>query len=251
MEDKKKDILDDKDIENEESSDINTIEKESVTREINLDELYDGAINNTVVIDPITKDEVLLETKKSNGKILGIIFAILVLLLLYFVNNKMNINNDEPNVAPVSTTTTTIKEEYKTGSLDCTYSSSSSSETQNATFTALYENDKILSSEFNFNVVLLTDTASENVLELKGEYENFFINNSSVSGGNVSFEKDDKGFNFKFKIDYDKFSFEKISYEDGKTKLYALPSSNDTLESVKLVYTNKGYECSIISDSNK
>ena len=29
-----------------------------VTREINLDDLYDGAVNNTVVIDPITNNEI-------------------------------------------------------------------------------------------------------------------------------------------------------------------------------------------------
>ena len=43
-------------------------EPENVTREINLDELYDGAINSTVVIDPITNDEVLLRQKKGNFK---------------------------------------------------------------------------------------------------------------------------------------------------------------------------------------
>ncbi len=29
---------------------------ENVTREINLDDLYDGSVNNTVVIDPITNN---------------------------------------------------------------------------------------------------------------------------------------------------------------------------------------------------
>lgn len=36
---------------------------ENVTREINLDDLYDGAVNNTVVIDPITNNEILLADK--------------------------------------------------------------------------------------------------------------------------------------------------------------------------------------------
>ena len=40
----KKDINEDSNIEN------------NVTREINLDELYDGAINNTVIIDPVSKE---------------------------------------------------------------------------------------------------------------------------------------------------------------------------------------------------
>ena len=37
-----------------------------VTREINLDDLYDGAVNNTVVIDPITNNEILMRSKKPN-----------------------------------------------------------------------------------------------------------------------------------------------------------------------------------------
>ena len=64
-------------------------EPEYVTREINLDDLYDGAINNTVVIDPITKDEVLMtKDRRPNYAIIGIIIAILALLILYWVNNK-------------------------------------------------------------------------------------------------------------------------------------------------------------------
>lgn len=38
-------------------------EPNNITREINLDELYDGAVNNTVVIDPVTNDEVFLPSK--------------------------------------------------------------------------------------------------------------------------------------------------------------------------------------------
>ena len=79
MEDKNNDIK-----QEELDSEKEIMEPENVTREINLDELYDGAINNTVVIDPITKDEILVETKKSNRKIIGILFAVFILLILYF-----------------------------------------------------------------------------------------------------------------------------------------------------------------------
>ena len=50
----------------------------NVTREINLDELYDGAINNTVVIDPVTNDEVLMTSKKTNYTFIGVLLSILV-----------------------------------------------------------------------------------------------------------------------------------------------------------------------------
>ena len=59
---------------------------ENVTREINLDDLYDGAVNNTVVIDPITNNEILLADKKHNYTIVGIIVAVIILLVLYYVN---------------------------------------------------------------------------------------------------------------------------------------------------------------------
>lgn len=235
---------------NIEKKDINSsvTEPESVTREINLDDLYDGAINNTVVIDPITKDEVLLEPKNGSGKVLGIFLAILILLVLYFVNNKMDIQSKEGNVAPATTTTTTSNTNYNIGSLTCTYTSSSSSDNQKATYILKYENNKILNSSFNYDVVLTTDTVSDSVLELMKEYEDSYINNSTLSSGKVSFEKNDKGFMYSSIVDYASFNFDEFSYEEGKTKLYAKPNASDTVENIKEIYTNKGYNCIISND---
>lgn len=236
---------------NIEKNDINSsvMEPESVTREINLDELYDGAINNTVVIDPITKDEVLIEPKKANGKVFGIFVAILVLLVLYFVNNKMDFENNGGNVAPATTTTTTTTNaQHSIETLTCTYTSTSSSDNQKATYIIKYDNNKILNSSFNYDVVTISETVSESVLELMSEYENSYINNSALTGGNVNFEKNDKGFMYSSTIDYTSVNFDEFLYEEGKTKLYAKPNAIDTMESVKEIYTNKGYSCIVSSD---
>ena len=108
MEDKNNDIK-----QEELDSEREIMEPENVTREINLDELYDGAINNTVVIDPITKDEILVETKKSNRKIIGILFAVFILLILYFVNNKLDVNKKNATVEPNTSTTPVITTKKK------------------------------------------------------------------------------------------------------------------------------------------
>ena len=214
---------------------------ETVTREINLDELYDGAVNNTVIIDPITKNEVLLKPKSSGGKILGIIFLLLVLLLLYFVTNKLSLNNKKANVKPnVTTTTTTTAPIIKKGTLVCTYSSESSSEKQNATYTVNYENDMVIDSEFSYVVNLLAET-SEIYNDLQKQYETFFINNASITG--VTFTKEEKSFDFNFKVKYNEADFSKYTMTDGQMILYAIPSSSDTLTSVQETYTKKGYSC--------
>lgn len=70
-------------------------EPDNITREINLDELYDGAINNTVVIDPVTHDEVLMASRKPNYTFLGVLLSILILLIFYYISNKTEIGKEK------------------------------------------------------------------------------------------------------------------------------------------------------------
>ena len=89
-----------------------------------------------------------------------------------------------------------------------------------------------------------------NGIELEGigkETYEFYINNVSVTGNNVSFEKNDKGFTFTVKSDYSVLKFEDIKLVDGKTVLYVKPDSKDTVDSVKEAYINKGFTCNIIN----
>lgn len=226
-------------------------EPENVTREINLDELYDGAINSTVVIDPITNDEVLLRQKKGNFKYVIIILIILIFLMLYYINNKMSIGitaqdkRDKTTSKKAVTTTTTIKN--MKGTLSCTYSSKSDTDNQTLTYTANYENNKIIDSNFDYVVVSSGENVSDVIKNLMDQYEEFYINNVSVTGNNVSFEKNDKGFTFTVKSDYSVLKFEDIKLVDGKTVLYVKPDSKDTVDSVKEAYINKGFTCNIIN----
>ncbi len=227
-------------------------EPENITREINLDELYDGVINNTVVIDPLTKDEVLLKQKKSNFKIILVIIIIAILLLLYYVNNKMekNLTIKDNNKTTNNKVISTTKINNLKGSLNCTYSSKSDSDSQNVSFIANYENNKILDSTFDYVVISLSESASDVVKNLIEQYEEFYINNASVSGNNISFEKNDKGFTFDVKTDYSVSLFNSISIIEGKTVLYAKPIIDDTADNLKSTYENKGFTCNLVESKD-
>lgn len=227
-------------------------EPESVTREINLDELYDGAINSTVVIDPVTNDEILLRQKKSNVKYFIIILLILMFLILYFINNKMGVlvtAEDKKTTTKKIITTTTVKN--MKGVLNCTYSSKSDTDNQTLKFTANYENNKIIDSIFDYAVVTSSDTVSDVIKNLMDQYEEFYINNASVTGNVVSFEKNNKGFTFNVKSDYSTLKFEDIKLNDGKTVLYVKPNNNDTVDNIKEAYINKGFTCNILDQGGE
>lgn len=242
---------DEKKLENESLSEkeVSVEEPDNITREINLDELYDGAVNNTVVIDPVTNDEVLLPSKKPNYTLLGIILAIIVLLVLYYVNNKTDIGGTTKDVEPKTTTTKKVDSyDNKTGTLTCTYNSKSDAETQTVTFVANYENNVLKNSNFNYVVVSNLETTSAVIEDLKNQYENFYINNASVVGSNVTFEKNDNGFTFNSETDYESFDFDKLSVIDGQTILYVKPQKNDTYESLQEAYIAKGFSCTVTND---
>lgn len=228
-------------------------EPEYVTREINLDDLYDGAINNTVVIDPVTNNEVLLQNKKPNYTIIGVIVAIIILLVLYYVNNKTDLGRTTKDVEPKTTVSTKKNNviDVKNGTLTCNYSSKGEAESQTATFVANYENSVITTTNFNFVVITNTDTESAVVSDLKNQYENFFINNASVKGNNISFEKTDKGFTFNVETDYVNSDFNGITINDGQTVLFVKSEKEDTIDSLKEAYTNKGYSCAITNNNDK
>lgn len=235
-------------INKEDSKEIS--EPNNITREINLDELYDGAINNTVVIDPITNDEVLLQNKKPNYTLLGVALAIIILLLLYYINNKTNLGKTTKNVVPKTTLSTVLKTEKtadKTGTLTCNYNSKSDAETQTISFIANYMNNTLVSSKFDYVVISNLETTTDIIEDLKEQYETFYINNASVIGNKVTFEKNEKGFTFGVETDYKNVEYDKIIIEEGKTILYVKPSNMDTYESLLNLYEQKGFSCSLSS----
>ena len=225
---------------------------ENVTREINLDDLYDGAVNNTVVIDPITNNEILLADKKHNYTIVGIIVAVIILLVLYYVNNKSDLGRTTKDVEPKVTTKVIEETEDNTkGTLTCNYEAKSDAESQTVTYTANYEKNMVSKSEFNFVAQLLTDNESAVVSDLKTQYENFFINNAAAVGNRVTFDKNSKGFTFNVETNYKKQGFDGLTLNDNQTILFVKPQTTDTIDSLKDAYTNKGFKCSITNNNEE
>ncbi len=224
-----------------------------VTREINLDDLYDGAVNNTVVIDPVTNNEVLLSSKRPNYTILGIIIAIGILLVLYYINNKSDLGRTTKDVEPKTTTVAKQPQNdtLENGTLTCTYSSKSDAESQNVTYTADYEDGLVIKSNFNYVVVSNTDNKSAVVEDLKTQYEDFFINNVSVNGNDVSYEKNSKGFTFNVETNYKRDGFDGLVINDNQTILFVKPSVSDTVEILKEKYEDKGFTCSLNNKQNE
>lgn len=223
-----------------------------VTREINLDDLYDGAVNNTIVIDPITNNEILMRNKKPNFTILGIIIAIAILLVLYYVNNKSDFARTTKNVEPKTTTTVPVsKKENNTGTLTCTYQSKSDAESQNVTYVLNYENSKPVNSNFNYIVMSNTDNQSAVVEDLKTQYETFFINNASANGNNVNYVKTEKGFTFNIETNYQRDGYDGLTLLENQTILFVKPSLEDTIEGIQKQYTDKGFNCSLTGNSKE
>ncbi len=223
-----------------------------VTREINLDDLYDGAVNNTVVIDPITNNEILMRSKKPNFTILGIIIAIVILLVLYYVNNKSDFGRTTKNVEPKTTTTIPVsRKEDNSGTLTCTYQSKSDAESQNVTYVLNYENSNLVNSNFNYIVMSNTDNQSAIVEDLKTQYEAFFINNASANGNSVDYVKTEKGFTFNVETNYQREGYNELTTLENQTILFVKPSLNDTFESIRKEYTDKGFNCSLTGNNNE
>ena len=236
---------------NEENKVTSELNENDLTREINLDELYDGAINNTVVIDPVTNNEVLLENKKPNYALIGAVFAVLSLLVLYYVNNKTNLTKETPEVMPNTTTTapiiSTTQKQKETGSLNCKYDLKSDSETSSVTYVLNYEEDLLVDSTFTYTITSNTDTSTATIDDLKNQYETLYINNGASLNNKFTFEKEDKGFTFAAVTNYKNTDFSDVIIEEGKNILYVKPSKEDTYTSLKEKYEQHGFTCSLTS----
>ena len=216
-----------------------------ITRNINLDDLYDGAVNNTILLDPVTKDEVLISNRKSNNMILGIFLAIIILLGLYYVYNKSDLFTSDKPVTSKPTTTAPVVVNNDSGKLICSYQSKSDNETEEATYTFNYQNNKIYKSRFVYSVVILSDEKSVVEQDLEKQYEDLYTKNSSLKGFNVRFSKSSRGFSFYATTNYNYVNFEQITQEENKAVLFIKPTKDDTIESIKETYDKKGYSCTV------
>ena len=227
-------------------------DEKDVTKEINLDELYDGTVNNTVIIDPISNEEVLVTKKKSNKFLIIVSIFILMALVLYFIIHKTPFSKLNTDVKPDAEKTTTINEnnDDKNGSLICTYNSNGDSQNETIKYVATFENDVVINSNFNYNVMSNNDTLTDSLKDLISQYETFYITNSKLDGVSSTFNKNDNGFTFDFNLNYSKTYFDSLIFEDDKLLLFVKPSKSDTKFSLKDAYEQKGYNCVITNITN-
>lgn len=219
-------------------------EADDVTRKIDLNELYDGAVNNTVVIDPITNDEILLPKKKPNYTFIGVLAAIAILLILYYINNKSDLTRADQEVVPKKTTTINTSYEKKNGKISCSYQSKSDSETQEAKYVFEFVNNKLTTADFNYSLVVISTEASAVALDLQSQYEELYTNNYLVKDFETTFAKNKKGFTFTGIINYGKTEIDKVTITDNKTILYTLPNYEDDINVIRENYENQGFTCS-------
>lgn len=232
--------------ENKEIEEIN--DDNDLTREINLDELYDGAINNTVVIDPITNKEILMENKKTNYALVGAVLAVIALLVLYYINNKTDLTKSTPEITPKTTTAQvvlTTAKKNESGVLNCKYDSKSDSEVHNIVYILNYEEDALVDSTFTYTITSNTEVMSTTLEDLKNQYETLYINNASSINNKFTFVKDDKGFTFEAKTNYKITEFTEVKTEEGKNLLYVKPTKDDTYQTLKEKYEQNGFTCSL------
>lgn len=221
--------------------------EEGVTREINLDELYDGAVNNTTIIDPITNNEILDVEKKPNYMLIAVAFAIIILLLLYYIHNKSSIGRKTKDVVPKTSIVSTTKKDIETGKLTCVYSSKAEMDSQTITYVLNYDNGVLINSTYNYVVISNADTLSELILDISTQYEDLKLKNNMLKSTIFNYEKNEKGFTFNAETKYKDNEVEEVTIEEGKTVLYVSPSSDDTKNNLQEKYESKGFNC-IISD---
>ncbi len=232
----------------EEENDENKLDDiDDVTRKIDLNDLYDGAVNNTVIIDPVTQNELLYKKRKPNITFIIILIAIIILLGIYYITNKSDFTRTDTDVASSKTTTTT-KKSSNSGFINCKYNSKSDTETIDALYNFTYEEDKIVKRSFEYSLVNTSDVSSDVATNLEREYELLYTNNSTVKGFRTRFNKTSKGFTFSSNTTYNKVNFNDIKIEDNQTLLFIMPSLDDTALSVNNNYKKKGFTCTVTKE---
>ncbi len=224
-------------------------EESNVTQEINLDDLYDGAVNNTLLFDPVTNEEVILPKQKRNYLFIIVVLLVVVFLGLYYFINKTSFMSPKANVEPVTTTAPVTTSEVKTsGVYSCVYESKSDAEVQKINSLISFEKEKIKNINFTYSVISTGDVKSAVNEDLTKQYETFYTSNANLTGNEMSFLKDDNGFTFNAITDYDIIDFNLISMVEGQTVMYVKPNKDDTIELVKENYESKGFTCTLLNE---
>ena len=221
----------------------NLNQEDDMTREINLDDLYDGAINNTMILDPVTKNEVIMENNKRNYTLISILVCALILLVLYYVITKSSLSNEEAKVEP-STTKVPVITSKNNSNLVCNYNDKNENYSLTASLEVNFIEDKISYNKLSLNGLLISDIPTEDYNNIITAYEELFTLNSDNTFNKLSFIKEDKSFSFSSELNFDE-EYLSLVNTDKKYSFYKEYTQEDTINSIKDSYTDLGYTCLI------
>ncbi len=234
----------------------NNTNKEIEEPAINVDEIYDGKLNQTIIIDPVSQKEVIVKnTRKPHIPFFSLILAILV-LFIFFTYKKIDyielINkytNEILNKKDKEVTTkkaTTIKSEIRT--LSCTYQALYNGITINNTISIKETDDVITTNSHTYNYTLSDQTFINNYNTFLTYFDSIYEKLNNTRGLNVDYNKVTNGFSLKVVGFYDILDFGTTSatYEnENEYKSSLTMIKTDTIDSLKLKYETIGYTCNL------
>lgn len=219
--------------------------------EVNLDELYDGKINQTVIIDPVSNNEVIIKDKKPHFPFFALLGAIIV-LLIFFTYKQVDyiaIFNKYKNQIFNSTTTTVTTTKGKVeNTLTCTYTSLYNGININNTVDVKAEDNVITTNSQDYSYTLVNDANQLKYNEFISFFDAVYEKLNGITGVNIEYNKEAKIFSFKLDCFYDisDFTILKDIYTNEleyKTNLTMVKT--DTINSIREKYNAMGYTCSL------
>jgi hypothetical protein len=218
---------------------------------VNLDELYDGKINQTVIIDPVSNSEVIIKDKKPHFPFFALLAALIV-LLVYFTYNQVDyigIITKYSNMLfdKKTTTATTTKKKVET-TLTCTYTALYSGINISNNIEVKAENSAITTNSQDYSYTLTNDTNQLKYNEFVTFFDSTYQKLNGITGINVEYNKETKMFTFKLDCFYDVADFTSLgdtytNEVEYKTNLTMIKS--DSMNVIKDEYTALGYTCSL------
>lgn len=219
--------------------------------EVNLDELYDGKINQTVIIDPVSNSEVIIKDKKPHFPFFALLGALIVLLIFFTYKqvDYISIFNKYKNQLFNKTTTIVTTTKKKTEStLTCTYTSLYSGININNLVEVKAEDNAITTNSQDYSYTLSNDINQLKYNEFVLFFDTVYEKLNGITGVNIEYNKEAKIFTFKLDCFYDiaDFTILKDLYtNEAEYKTNLTMVKTDTINSIRDKYNAMGYTCSL------
>ncbi|HOZ54223.1 MAG TPA: hypothetical protein PKY25_02730 [Bacilli bacterium] len=218
---------------------------------VNLDELYDGKINQTVIIDPVSKNEVIIKDKKPHFPFFAILAAIIV-LLIYFTYNKVDyigiISKYSNMIFNKRTTTITTTKKKVESTLTCTYTSLYNGINISNNIEIKSEDNVIITNSQDYSYTLTNDTNQLKYNEFITFFDSVYQKLNGITGINVEYNKEAKVFSFELDCFYDVADFTLLGTpytNEVEYKTNLTMSKSDNINTIRNEYNAMGYICSI------